>query len=106
MAKRKQADTITYGRRGRRRSQQHHPFTLSSSPSPSNDTVDMFFPDSDKVDTSQKPLPPPRPTSQKAASMPAEPEEEKIDMLMTVTGGMSRGDAIRYLKVRLECEAS
>lgn len=66
----------------------------------------MFFPDSNTIDTSQQPLPapPPRPTSQKAASMPAEPEEEKIEMLIAVTGGMSRVDAIRYLKVPSQSE--
>jgi hypothetical protein len=63
----------------------------------------MFFPDSNNIDTSQKPLPalpPNKPTSQKAASMPAEPKEEDIGTFIAVTGGIGREEAIRYLKVR------
>ena len=85
----------TYGKQGRGRLQRRL-IDLSS-----DSDIEMFFPDSNNIDTSQKPLPapPPRPTSQKAASMPAEPDEDKISMVIDFTGGMSRVDAIRYLKV-------
>ena len=63
---------------------------------------DMYFPNSNEIDQSQKPpaLPPNKPTSQKAATMAVEPDEEKIMTLMEFCAGMSRTDAVRYLKVR------
>ena len=93
MSRKRKANIITYGKRGKA---QRHFVDLSSDPN-----LEMFFPDSNDIDTSQKPLPapPPKPTSQKAASMPTEPEEDKIATLIEITGGMSRVDAIRYLKV-------
>ena len=62
----------------------------------------MFFPNRDEIDPEQKPPPqPPRPISQKAASMPAEPEEDKVQTFLAVAEGMGRVEAVRYLKVRV-----
>ena len=63
----------------------------------------MFFPNTNNIDASQNPPPlppnkPTQPTSQKAATMPPEPEEDKVVMLMEISG-MDRGVAVRYLKV-------
>ena len=61
----------------------------------------MFFPNSKEVDLEQNPPPqPPRPASQKAASMPAEPSEENVHMFLEFVPGTSRIDAVRFLKVR------
>lgn len=92
--KRKHKQQITYGKRQRGKPQ-HSP-TLSS------DGIEMFFPNSDSVDLEQKPPPqPPRPISQKAATMPAEPSEEDVQTFMAIAEGVGRSDAVRYLKVRL-----
>jgi hypothetical protein len=90
---RKRKHQITYGKR--QRGKPHHSPTLSS------DGIEMFFPNRDQIDAEQKPPPqPPRPISQKAASMPAEPEEDKVQTFLAIAQGMSRGEAVRYLKVR------
>jgi hypothetical protein len=89
---RKRKPIVTYGKRARGRPQRR--LSLSS------DGVEMFFPNSNEIDTSQQPppLPPKKFTSQKAASMPAEPEDEKIETFTSVTDA-PRAIAIRYLKV-------
>lgn len=92
VGKRKQQ--ITYGKRSRRRSDARLDFF-------SNDNDEMsWYPSLDKIDHSQNPPPLPanKPTSQKAASMPAEPSDEDIRNVQEFTG-MPRTDAIRYLKV-------
>jgi hypothetical protein len=63
-----------------------------------------WLPKAEDIDTSQKPppLPPNKPKSQKAATMPVEPDEGKILMLMEVTG-LDRNNAARYLRV---CDGS
>lgn len=63
-----------------------------------------WFPPTSQIDQTQAPVPPNvagRVMSQKAASMPAEPEEEQVLGLMEFTGLM-REQAIRYLKVHPE----
>ena len=60
----------------------------------------MFFPNSNDIDISQQPPPLPlkKFTSQKAATMPPEPDEENILTFMAFTDA-PRENAIRYLKV-------
>jgi hypothetical protein len=58
-----------------------------------------WFPDSNNMDTSQNPPPPPKkPTSQRAATMPADPDPEKVRMMVEFTG-IPEGEAIRWLRV-------
>ena len=70
----------TYGKRFRRL---NSPFSFSD--------PNMFFPNSNDIDQSQNPpaLPPnkPTPTSQKAATMPVEPDAEKVNTLMEFARG-------------------
>ena len=88
MAKRRKL--VQYGKRARR-----------SLHFDASDDIDMFFPNSKDVDQSQNPppLPPSKILSQKAATMPAEPEEGQITTLIEFCPGMSRSEAIRYVKV-------
>lgn len=59
-----------------------------------------WYPDTNNTDFSQQPLQlPTRPTSQKAATMPVEPEEEKINLLLEFCPGLDKVQAVRYLKV-------
>ena len=90
MANKRKRGILCYGKQPRRG---QHPLA---------DEISMFFPNSNEIDYSQEPLPaPPKiPTSQKVATMPAEPEDEKVGMLMDLSG-MGRSDAVRYLKVCL-----
>ncbi|KAK3678655.1 hypothetical protein LTR37_021464, partial [Vermiconidia calcicola] len=62
----------------------------------------MFFPNTEDIDYSQQPpaLPPSKPTSQKAATMPAEPEPSQVNLMMEFCEGMSRENAVRYLKAK------
>ena len=66
------------------------------------DLSSMFFPNTNELDQDQKPPPLPanKPTSQKAATMPAAPNEDDVKTLIEVVG-MGRTDAVRYLKVGL-----
>ncbi len=85
MSDSKRKQLVQYGKQPRKR--RLLPASLSS--------PDMgWFPSLDKTDKSQTP----RPTSQKAATMPAEPDEENVTSLMEVTG-MGKKEAVRYLKV-------
>ena len=88
----KRKRVITYGKRQTQRqlqSQFHSDVVMGS-----------WLPSSDNIDHSQTPpdLPPKKPTSQKAATMPAEPDEGAVQSVSEVTG-MLRSEAIRYLKV-------
>lgn len=89
MAGGKRKREITYGR--------HRPHVrFNSLP----DDSMSWFPSTDKIDHSQNPPPLPanKPTSQKAATMPADPSDDDIQSVQEFTG-MPRSDAIRYLKV-------
>lgn len=89
MAAGKRKRPITYGKqKSRLRSSSYSDYDMG------------WFPGTDKIDHSQKPpaLPANKPTSQKAATMPVEPEDEVVNQLMDFTS-LPRSQAIRYLKV-------
>ena len=61
----------------------------------------MFFPNTNDIDQTQNPpaLPPNKPTSQRAATMPSEPDEASVSTLQEFIG-IPGHLAVRYLKVR------
>ena len=82
---------IQYGKRSKRKLQDFSFF--------GNDTnMGSFFPKT--FDQTQQPpsLPPNKPTSQKQATMPLEPKEDDVQMLMEITG-IPKLLAVRYLRV-------
>lgn len=67
---------------------------------------DMFFPPTDQIDMSQQPTQappvPPKPKSQKEATMPVQASEENISTVAAFSG-CTPETAARYLKVRTLC---
>jgi len=60
----------------------------------------MFFPPTDQIDMSQQPPPvPPKPKSQKEATMPVQASEENISTVAAFSG-CTEETAARYLRVR------
>lgn len=95
--KRKRSEPRTYGRRS------NNPHSVGKQAQLARE---MFFPSTDKIDMSQQPTPPknpppvpPKPRSQKEATMAVVPSEENIQ-LVTSFAFCSREIAERYLKVR------
>lgn len=92
----KRKPPITYSRKRRR-----SPFTSFTEYNNDADTdMGSWLPPTNQINYSQQPppLPPNKPTSQKAATMAVEPNEDQISMLIDFTG-MPKSEAVRYLKV-------
>ena len=66
---------------------------------PDEDTDMSWLPSSSDIDHTQKALPK-KPQSQREATMPAEPDDDSVAMLMEIAA-MDRMQAVRYLKVSL-----